>query len=235
MFLWFPGAYRSAGEATSGQKGVCALLSSPEHLCVCTIPALSHGRGPPPETNPKAPFFLSSLESNWVLSLWSLPCAQEVEVPALPSMIRIMETARSVLDWEGLHNVWYMFGVCAYAYDGYVHVCVFECVCVCMCTGVCICLGECVHAFVKCVLWGLCMCVFAFWSYIGWAALDEEIVSSHHCFLETTESKQGRKCWRWTRHTCIMQEELFFLEPPFFSSVALGKLPNLSEPLFFLL
>ena len=72
-------------------------------------------------------------------------------------------------------------------------VCVFECVCVCMCTGVCICLGECGHAFVKCVLWGLCMCVFAFWSYIGSAALDEEIVSSHHCFLDTTESKQGRK------------------------------------------
>lgn len=62
-----------------------------------------------------------------------------------------------------------------------------------MCAGVCICLWKCVHAFVKRVLWGLCMCVFAFWSYIGWAPLDEEIVSSHHCFLETTESKQGRK------------------------------------------
>ena len=64
MFFWFPGAYRSAGEAPSGRKGVCALLSSPEHLRVCTIPALSHGRGPPSETDPKAPFFLSSLESN---------------------------------------------------------------------------------------------------------------------------------------------------------------------------
>lgn len=47
------------------------------------------------------------------------------------------------------------------------YVCWYECVCVCMCAGVCISLWECVHAFVKRVLWGLCMCVFAFGAIQG--------------------------------------------------------------------
>ena len=89
MFYWFPAVSRSAGGAPLGQKGVCALLRSPEYLHACTIPALSHGKGPPPETDPKAPFFLTSLESNCVLSSWFLPCAQGLGVPALPYMIRL--------------------------------------------------------------------------------------------------------------------------------------------------
>lgn len=67
--------------------------------------------------------------------------------------------------------------------------------CMCVCARMHVCAG-CVYAYacVGCVLWGvLCMCVYAFWGYIGWAALDEEIISSHHCFLETTESKLGRR------------------------------------------
>lgn len=73
------------------------------------------------------------------------------------------------------------------------YVCLYE---LCVCMHVC----RCVHKPV-----GMCTCIcetcvvgavyvhVCFRSYIGWAPLDEEIVSPHRCFLETTESKQGRK------------------------------------------
>lgn len=98
---------------------------------------------------------------------------------------------------------------------------------------------RCVHKPVEmctcicetCVVGAVYVCV-CFLSYTGVGSLDE-IVSLHHCFLETTESKQGRKGnSRHLQTYQIMKERLFFLEPLFISCVALGKLPRLSEPLF---
>lgn len=56
----------------------------------------------------------------------------------------------------------------------------------------------CVHAPLVYVWWcvyahGVCMvvlvCVYVFWDCKGRTALDEDIISSHHSFLEATELK----------------------------------------------
>ena len=72
-------------------------------------------------------------------------------------------------------------------------VCVHVCGCMRVCMHMPVCVGCVCICGVCAVFGGVCMCVYAFWGYIGWAALDEEIISSHHCFLETTESKLGRR------------------------------------------
>lgn len=60
------------------------------------------------------------------------------------------------------------------------------------------------------------------------------IVSPHHCFLETTESKQGRKGNLQASADMPAQGRRGFSSWNHYllSCVALGKLPRLSEPLF---